>query len=177
MTQPNADKLKLLPCPFCGASDAMPLRAHRDSQERLFPIVRCMSCFVDVPGKNDDYRPDARSAIEHWNARPAPRVGDDVVEAMAKVIENAGYYSESYSKELMNGALSAAEAMDYTLCKQDRVLPELPPEEWILQSLSQWQDPLERWECFLQHTDGHVVKGEGPTPRAACLAAIAKVQK
>lgn len=65
----NESDVKLRKCPFCGSKKAMPLSADRNSQERLFPIVRCMGCFTDVPGDNDDFTYGAKSAIKAWNTR------------------------------------------------------------------------------------------------------------
>jgi hypothetical protein len=69
MSTEPPNQVTLQPCPFCGSAKAMPLPADRDSEERLFPIVRCMGCFTDVPGNNDDFSFDAKSAIKAWNTR------------------------------------------------------------------------------------------------------------
>ena len=37
--------------------------------DRLYPIVRCMSCYAEVTGKNEDYF--GKTAIAAWNRRPA----------------------------------------------------------------------------------------------------------
>lgn len=139
MTQPNADKLKLLPCPTCGWI----------GQHECKNIVRA---------------PD--------DTRPAPSVGDDVVEAMAKVIENAGYYSESYSKELTNGAITAAEVKGYTLTKQDRVLPELP-EGWFIYEINGC-NAGNRFCCTIMNGERDV-SGFADNIPATVLAAIANI--
>ena len=38
--------------------------------DRLFPIVRCMSCYCEAVGANEDYRGD--TAIAAWNRRASP---------------------------------------------------------------------------------------------------------
>ena len=60
---------QLKPCPFCGSDRAWPIPCKRGSQDRLYPIVRCGGCFIDVPGKNDDYSLNCKTAIDAWNTR------------------------------------------------------------------------------------------------------------
>lgn len=81
---------KLKNCPFCDGKDLMPMEAHRNSQTRLYPIVRCMKCFCEVSGKNGDYSHSAKSAITAWNTRPAPdaaNVGVDE-ETLARMLSD-----------------------------------------------------------------------------------------
>lgn len=64
----------LKPCPFCGSERASPIPANRKSPERHYPIVRCMGCFIDVPGKTDDFSLDCRTAVTTWNRRADPGI-------------------------------------------------------------------------------------------------------
>jgi hypothetical protein len=66
----------LLPCPFCGERNAVVLSPTCDRKtpynpaDRAFPVVRCASCDVEVPGK--DWDQSCKSAIAAWNRRPHP---------------------------------------------------------------------------------------------------------
>lgn len=62
----------LKPCPFCASTNIVGLVAYRDSEDRLFPIARCMSCYAQASGKNDDYSQNAKTAVEAWNRRSYP---------------------------------------------------------------------------------------------------------
>jgi hypothetical protein len=79
---------KLKPCPFCGSERAWPIPANRKSEDRVYPIVRCGCCFLDIPGKNDDFSMNADSAVEMWNTRATSEATverdaawDDAIEA------------------------------------------------------------------------------------------------
>lgn len=56
-------------CPFCGGERVQVYAAVRNSQERIYPIARCMGCYLDLPGKNDDYSYDGKTARAAWNTR------------------------------------------------------------------------------------------------------------
>lgn len=80
----------------------------------------------------------------------------------------------------MQAALTAAEALGYTLAPSERVLPELP-EGWRISKLINGGTATETpwWSCTL-HSLNNVYRRPtalGPTPRAAVEAAIGKVQK
>lgn len=64
-----ADAPELMPCPFCGGSRVLVLRAEKGSEHRIYPMVRCMGCYLDLPGKNGDYSADGKSAVAAWNTR------------------------------------------------------------------------------------------------------------
>jgi hypothetical protein len=78
----------LLPCPFCGASKAMMLaptcrpETPYNPADRLFPIVRCMACYCEVAGANEDYR--GTTAIAAWNHRP---LLDELDASKARIAE------------------------------------------------------------------------------------------
>jgi len=63
----------LLSCPFCGESKAMMFEptcrpeTPYNPADRLYPIVRCMSCYCEVAGSNEDY--SGITAITAWNRR------------------------------------------------------------------------------------------------------------
>lgn len=57
----NAETLK--PCPFCGGERASPIPANRASEDRHYPIVRCMGCYMDMPGETGDFSIGCRTAI------------------------------------------------------------------------------------------------------------------
>jgi hypothetical protein len=62
---------ELKPCPFCGGDAmAMPRTCDKstpyDPADRAFPVVRCMTCFAEVQGKNWT---GAATAIAAWNRR------------------------------------------------------------------------------------------------------------
>lgn len=70
----------LAPCPFCGHDEprlspptCRPETPYKPN-DRLFPIVRCVSCFAEVPGENLDYR--GATAVAAWNTRPIATSGD-----------------------------------------------------------------------------------------------------
>ena len=75
MTSPEklTDSQTLLPCPFCGATNAMMFEptcrpeTPYNPADRLFPIVRCMTCYAEAAGDNEDYR--GGTAIARWNRR------------------------------------------------------------------------------------------------------------
>lgn len=73
----NSHTPELLPCPFCGGDDVrlMPPTARvtdeYNAADRLFPIVRCMGCFAEVPGAGGDFKGD--SVRGAWNRRAAIR--------------------------------------------------------------------------------------------------------
>ena len=62
----------LLPCPFCGGSNAHISPVKRGDKHRMYPLVRCMDCYLDLPGQNGDYSTDGRTAIAAWNRRALP---------------------------------------------------------------------------------------------------------
>ena len=62
----------LLPCPFCGGDDIHVLSVNRRDKSRLYPFVRCMGCYLDLPGENEDYSPEGKTAIAAWNRRAIP---------------------------------------------------------------------------------------------------------
>ena len=92
---------ELLPCPFCGSERAATIPANKKSTERLFPIVRCMGCFTDVPGKTNDFSLECTTAIERWNTRPTP-VAPVSPDAAGKCgeLETVGNISEECLSEL-----------------------------------------------------------------------------
>lgn len=61
----------LAACPFCGGENAHVFPTRRGDKHRLYPFVRCMGCYLDLPGENDDYSPEGRTAITAWNRRAA----------------------------------------------------------------------------------------------------------
>lgn len=67
---------RLLPCPHCGASKAMMFEptcrpeTPYNPADRLFPIVRCMTCYAEAAGEDEDYK--GQSAIAAWNRRASP---------------------------------------------------------------------------------------------------------
>ena len=50
--------------------------------DRLYPIVRCMSCYAEVTGKNEDYF--GKTAIAAWNRRPAQTYTQDQLDAAVR---------------------------------------------------------------------------------------------
>lgn len=62
-----ADEVKLLPCPFCGASEAFVTTVDQKSDDRTFYRVRCDNCEAMSFGC---YQLSPRGAIEEWNTRP-----------------------------------------------------------------------------------------------------------
>lgn len=140
----------------------------------FFGKLPCAFC----AGTGDGPKPDTR---------PAPLVGEDVVEAMADAHYQAGIDNRPKpkmdSRFQMQQALKAAEAMGYTLTKQDRVLPELP-EGWELITIDAktiGDDAL--YTCEINQFIGldriDVIVREGKAwqaaYRAAVLAAIGKI--
>jgi len=63
------------PCPFCGSMDIRILgptctkTSPYNPADRAFPIARCHSCHVDVPG--EDWDNLGMSAVNAWNRRAA----------------------------------------------------------------------------------------------------------
>jgi hypothetical protein len=66
----------LKPCPFCGGDKiwvAGPTCKASDPYnplDRLYPIAQCRGCHAEVPGKNEDYSYNQRTAVSAWNTRP-----------------------------------------------------------------------------------------------------------
>jgi hypothetical protein len=66
----------LKPCPFCGGDKiwvAGPTCKASDPYnplDRLYPITQCRGCHAEVPGKNEDYSYNQRTAVSAWNTRP-----------------------------------------------------------------------------------------------------------
>ena len=66
---------KLKPCPFCGHEEQWMLSPDCKPSDpphvgtRAFPIIRCLGCHTDVPGRNWDN--SGNSAREAWNRRTA----------------------------------------------------------------------------------------------------------
>jgi hypothetical protein len=65
------------PCPFCGEAKKIAMFPPTcrngdpyDPLDRAFPSIRCMTCYIDVPGKDWDH--SGKSAWEHWNHRHSP---------------------------------------------------------------------------------------------------------
>ncbi len=108
---------ELKPCPFCGSERAAPIPANKKSTERLFPIVRCMGCFTDVPGKTNDFSLECTTAIERWNTRPTP-VAPVSPDATGKCgeLETAGYGYVNSLGELEYAAPTASEMRSTPLC-------------------------------------------------------------
>jgi Lar family restriction alleviation protein len=78
----------LLPCPFCGKSDAFTERADFSSS-----YVVCNDCLargpVECQDSDDEEDPGQASAIAAWNTRPqstAPSPDTDLVERVARAI-------------------------------------------------------------------------------------------
>lgn len=88
--------LDLKNCPFCGAERAHAIPANRKSTERLYPIVRCAGCFTEVPGKNNDFSLDCRSAIAAWNRRALQAVGPEPAVAG---VETCKFYHSQWPVE------------------------------------------------------------------------------
>lgn len=61
-----SDDLK--PCPFCGSDNTHVFPAQRGGY-RFYPFIRCMECYLDLPGANDDYSLEGKTAIVAWNTR------------------------------------------------------------------------------------------------------------
>ncbi len=65
----------LKPCPFCGGDKiwvAGPTCKASDPYnplDRLYPITQCRGCHAEVPGKNEDYSYNQRTAVSAWNTR------------------------------------------------------------------------------------------------------------
>lgn len=74
----NGPKPELLPCPFCGCSEAYSWGrtcgkdTPYDPSNRAFPVVRCRSCFCEVPGENWT---GEETTIKKWNTRTTPEPG------------------------------------------------------------------------------------------------------
>lgn len=71
----QGEKMELKPCPFCGSEKVSLLPPTckpsdpYNPADTLYPIARCGGCYTDVPGKNEDYSSDQRTAREAWNRR------------------------------------------------------------------------------------------------------------
>lgn len=69
---------ELKPCPFCGGENPFlltPTCTQRDpynAADRAFPVIRCLCCFTEVPGKNWDHK--GKTAVEAWNRRVIHKV-------------------------------------------------------------------------------------------------------
>lgn len=59
---PTADAAKLLPCPFCGASDGI----YTEAQAPWHYIARCSNCNAGHCERTED------EVIAKWNTRPQP---------------------------------------------------------------------------------------------------------
>lgn len=82
---------ELKPCPFCGGDKLLVCQptcrpdTPYNPTDRLYPLVRCLECYAEAVGKNEDYR--GSSAVEAWNRRTnswasietAPRTGSRVL--------------------------------------------------------------------------------------------------
>ena len=75
-----SSEVELLPCPFCGGTDhfIFPPSCTEDAPynpaDRASPLVRCRTCYAEVPGKNWDH--SCKTAIAAWNRRSAsPSIG------------------------------------------------------------------------------------------------------
>lgn len=87
----------LLPCPFCGSNNAIVLTVKRGDEHRMYPLVRCIGCYLDMPGQNGDYSTDGRTAIAAWNRRALPvaeqqEVRDKALEDAAQAVSNRATY-------------------------------------------------------------------------------------
>jgi hypothetical protein len=66
----------LKPCPFCASKTGARVfpptcrpETPYNPADRLFPIVRCMNCYTEVSGANEDYT--GKTACARWNTRAA----------------------------------------------------------------------------------------------------------
>lgn len=173
----------MLPCPFCGHTSVV--------YSAQFRRVRCNNCFMG------SYLGPREQCVAAWNTRPTPQTPGDVVEAVKRkflaVISNDpdctnslevltdGQFTEHEFTDAMQAALNAAAAMGYHLAPDERTLPELP-QGWEISNLcSVWHKTNEvlKWHCKIVQNrtqpDSYMVVSEGPTPRAAVLAALARI--
>lgn len=105
---------KLLPCPFCGSDRATIMIAKRGDAHRIYPLIRCGGCYIDVPGGNDDYSHDAKTAIRAWNTRDtthalamvAAAYGDAANTCAENTWRHEG--TDAYSRGLDRGARDQA---------------------------------------------------------------------
>lgn len=82
----------LKPCPFCGGNNLMafpptcgPQDAY-DASDRVFPLVRCMTCYAEAPGENFPPGRSASSAVVAWNRR-ADLGRDKLLKAVLSIFE------------------------------------------------------------------------------------------
>ncbi len=107
----------LKPCPFCGGDKiwvAGPTCKASDPYnplDRLYPIAQCRGCHAEVPGKNEDYSYNQRTAVSAWNTRPdASRISaleaerDRLREALAtSELENSDLRAANDAAEMDAG--------------------------------------------------------------------------
>jgi len=90
----------LKPCPFCGHDIARVYPANRNDPHRIYPLIWCMGCFTDVPGKNDDYSEAGVSAIAAWNRRAEAPEAQALIEAAVKAErERCAKVAERYAND------------------------------------------------------------------------------
>lgn len=58
-------KRELLLCPFCNGRGQLCKMSPQSS--RQFPVVRCLQCFAEISGRDNDH--DGETAIKAWNSR------------------------------------------------------------------------------------------------------------
>lgn len=111
----------------------------------------------------------------------------DVIEAMCVAYMNRewnckGSQPNHNGLDSMQAALTAAAAMGYTLAPDEQTLPELPEGYLMSIDFHRQQDDSYMYSCFLMKRGNLIaddrpinLRGTAPTPRAAVLAAISKI--
>jgi hypothetical protein len=155
MTHTHNALPELLPCPFCGSEKhhVMEPTARRedkyDPTDRLFPVVRCASCFVDVLGNDGDFT--CVSAIAAWNRRAS--AGREAVAWQCRARWGDGWTEwQECSKEQFDEKLPLTGYCSDELETEFRALyttpshtaPELPKQ-------GEGGRDAVRWECREQH--------------------------
>lgn len=77
MTDVDAKKIELLPCPFCGGIG----KIYQDQMCSDDHCVECQECNAET-----GWAPSEKSAIAAWNRRPTPPLAGDVETARSELI-------------------------------------------------------------------------------------------
>jgi Lar family restriction alleviation protein len=128
MTQDNTQMVELLPCPFCGASDAEVRKSLTDA------LVACNNCgsrtgLVYLGADDATNAAKVREAVAIWNTRHTPEPATELVEALRVASEIAERAPELNMANYDEDQVAALNADMIELCLHLRQALSTPSQD------------------------------------------------
>lgn len=123
------------PCPFCGGTDISLFKptcrpeTPYNPADRLYPWVRCNTCYAEVVGESRDYAGDTAAAA--WNTRDARATIAQLRAQIAEERERCAKVCETVETRVSTfGTYIRCKYMTATECAAAiRALPAPPAQE------------------------------------------------